>query len=49
VEHTFPRGHLDHGYWVVPLTSTSQYEFGFEADGTVGEALLAAPDQDCVG
>ena len=49
VEHNYPHGHLDHGYWVVPLTATSEYEFGLEADGTVGEALLAATDQDCVG
>ncbi len=49
VEHTYPQGRLDNGYWVVPLRATSEYEFGFEADGTVGEALLAATDQDCVG
>ncbi|MET3963537.1 hypothetical protein ABIE44_003471 [Marmoricola sp. OAE513] len=37
------------GYWVVTLSDDTEYEFGIEKDGTVGEMLLTRTDQDCFG
>ena len=47
VEAAYPNGRLQQGYWVVPLEGGNEYEFGIEADGTVGEAILTRSDQDC--
>jgi hypothetical protein len=49
VQAAYPHGHLSNGYWTVALSSDVEYEFGFEADGTVGELVLTDPDQDCFG
>jgi hypothetical protein len=47
VEAAYPNGRLQQGYWVVPLDGGNEYEFGIEADGTVGEAILTKSYQDC--
>jgi hypothetical protein len=37
------------GYWVVPVGSRTEYEFGVEQSGIVGELLLTRTAQDCFG
>jgi len=50
VKAAYPNGHTDrHGYWVVPLGNSVQYEFGFNRNGTQSEGLLMRTDQDCFG
>ena len=49
VKAVYPQGHAGNGYWVVPLRDGVEYEFGMEADGTLGEALVTRTDQDCFG
>jgi hypothetical protein len=37
------------GYWVVPVDGQTEYEFGIEQSGIVGELLLTRTTQDCFG
>ena len=49
VENVYPEGSMQQGYWVVPLGSGVEYEFGFDADGSMSEGLLTSTDQGCSG
>ena len=49
VQQAYPPAKLQQGYWVVPLGSGLEYEFGFDADGSMSEGLLTSTAQDCFG
>lgn len=50
VRAAYPQGQLgENGYWVVPLGGDTEYQFGIEADDTVGEVVFTRTDQDCFG
>jgi hypothetical protein len=47
VEAAYPQGSLQNGYWTVPLGHGTEYRFGIEQDGTVGEMLLTMTQNGC--
>ena len=45
----YPDATQAHSYWVVPVDGRTEYEFGVEQTGMVGELVLTRTVQDCFG
>lgn len=49
VEAAYPQGSMRQGYWVVPLPGETEYEFGFDADGSMSEGMVTSSHHYCFG